>query len=397
MGRKSGVSNHDGTDAFLPTSNYAAGQGNLRTGVPFWRTLSTTRRRILMVCASLALLLYYFRDDLQVETAAPIFADDDLRKYGKVVRIAPGWPGFSNIEQWFPFGDSYTDTSYNHFGVVPGRHNPLGNPTIPDVDPSGGIGTTYVGHLAARYEHSPNLKVFNMGLRGGTIDDSVTPSYMTGVDYTAMLGRFYMLYCSNVTGHPRPTSWKPQTTLFSVFYGINDMLRFNKTEPRWKERTRSYDRSLDDLYDTGGRNFMIINVPPMDQSPPARLPIYDHNVTAETVQMMNDRIAGSIKRFSRKHKDATVFSIDFYSLFRQIARAPSTFPQTQIYKNTTGMCWEYEFMETTSVATPQQIEKCGGLKPIEYLWHDVIHLTSPAHDVLAAVMSQLLNSADSKK
>lgn len=104
-----------------------------------------------------------------------------------------------------------------------------------------------------------------------------------------------------------------------------------------------YAALLDVLYQTGARNFLMLNVPPFDRSPmlsgrdPALIP-----VLADTVTTYNKNLTKAIDTFGVTHANATVFQFDVNGLFHNILDEPCSHTETCALKDTFTYCRAYQ-------------------------------------------------------
>jgi phospholipase/lecithinase/hemolysin len=97
------------------------------------------------------------------------------------------------------------------------------------------------------------------------------------------------------------------------------------------------------LYSAGGRNFLFLNVPPVDRSPLTM----GQGVASEVeekadIAAWNSMVASMAAKLKGNYSDANVFTFDTNALFTEVLDNPDSFPQTSIYKNTTTYCVAYE-------------------------------------------------------
>ncbi|KAI4119894.1 MAG: hypothetical protein LQ345_000152 [Seirophora villosa] len=154
------------------------------------------------------------------------------RQVGKV------WPGWQGIDYLFTFGDSFTSTSFNINGPQPSPENPLGNPPYPGATSANG--PNYVDFLTTTYNRS-FIRTFNLGYGGATINPSLvgSPYGLIVQSFRQQVQEEFLPTYATNSG----VEWSGSNSLFTVFFGIND------------------------LYAAGARNFLFMNVPPIDRSP----------------------------------------------------------------------------------------------------------------------------------
>jgi hypothetical protein len=115
-------------------------------------------------------------------------------------------------------GDSYTSTGFNVRGPQPNPGNPLGNPAYPGATSSNG--PNYVDFLSSTYNQS-YIQTYCFGYGGATIDPALLPS---------PYGLIVQSFEQQVTESFLPfythgeVPWSAEDTLFTVFFGINDVI-----------------------------------------------------------------------------------------------------------------------------------------------------------------------------
>ena len=96
------------------------------------------------------------------------------------------------------------------------------------------------------------------------------------------------------------------------------------------------------LYTSHARNFLFLNVPPVNRSPlttsagPSASALEASSITA-----FNAALRTLASTFSAAHADATVFLYDTNGLFTAVLDDPRHFPETAGYVNTTAYCVAY--------------------------------------------------------
>ena len=134
---------------------------------------------------------------------------------------------------------------------------------------------------------------------------------------------------------------------------------------------------------TGARNFVILNIPPLDRMPFSRK--WGHPVPPQAVLDWNARLANLASNLTLHHPDATVFYLDTHALFNEVIDDPKSYPQTEVYRNTTDECQKY-----IHESKKNEYQEVCGVKLEEYLWHDALHPTTAVHDAMAAQIAHML-------
>ncbi|KAF2091906.1 carbohydrate esterase family 16 protein [Saccharata proteae CBS 121410] len=305
---------------------------------------------------------------------------------GQAASIPPlgSWQGFARVKYWFVFGDSYTTTGFNVTGLQPSHDNALGNPAYPGYTSSNG--PNWVDFLTTQYNKSM-IQTYNLAYGGATVDQNLVAQYLPTVLSVRQQvhDEFMPCYGSNNS----TVTWASQDTLFSVFIGINDVGNSYQAQNTSLHGIifDEYASLVEELYGSGARNFLFLNVPPVQCSPgTVVLGASDVQLEADAIKDWNFRLEILAAELNMKHSDATIFRYDTYSLFNEVLENPSTYPATSIYKNTTGYCVGYE---NGTPAIDTFYTECD-IPVNEYFWLNSLHPTYPMQDVLASQVAELL-------
>ncbi|KIO31415.1 carbohydrate esterase family 16 protein [Tulasnella calospora MUT 4182] len=224
---------------------------------------------------------------------------------------------------WFSFGDSYTATGFDIGGTKPNSANVFGNPAYPGNTACGTV-TNWIDEMVVRYNESP-IYAYNFAISGATIDNSIVPAFSTSIkSVTEQVGQFI----SNLGSKPSYAPWTSSTAIFSFFIGINDIGMTFCNSYTQGDRTdtllTAYFNQVQKLYDAGGRNFLFVNVPPVDRSP---LMISQSSASTEKniIISYNTKLASKIQAFKSAHSDVTTYLYDSWSKLTQILNSPQTY------------------------------------------------------------------------
>lgn len=238
-------------------------------------------------------------------------------------------------------GDSYSQTGFNAAdGVQPSAGNPLGNPEYPGVTSANG--PNWIDYLTVEYNQS-TLLTYNFAFSGATVDDSIVES--TAIDVATQVHDQYLPVYGSGANSKYPDVWQPSTSLFGIFVGINDIRKTYTGD--WAsinaEILKAYSGLVEELYQSGARNFFFLNVPPVDRSPSVlELGGDDQKLEAKDIASFNEGVLDLATNLSTSHEDTTVFYYDTNTLFSEVLDDPSTYPETALYKNTTEYCDQYD-------------------------------------------------------
>ncbi len=124
-------------------------------------------------------------------------------------------------------GDSYSDTGFDYKGRQPCSEFPLGNPSYPLGTASDQI--NWPVYLTIEYNQSV-IETYNFARVGATIDHALIPH---GSSFVHQLRKGFLTVHADEEG----AKWDASTTLFAIFFGMNDVLlgleQYDKQEIPW--------------------------------------------------------------------------------------------------------------------------------------------------------------------
>ena len=166
--------------------------------------------------------------------------------------------------------------------------------------------------------------------------------------------------------------WKSQNSLFGIWMGSNDVRLVDGDD---QTKHNLYNKALDkmssileDMYKNGARNFLIINIPPLETTPFS----IKHNIdyVKKDADYFNSQLEYNMKLLSEKHEDINIFIYDVNKRFLDIV----------------NNCNEYQFEDCKNawVKTKQY--------PInKYLYSDMNHYTYKAYETFVSDIVDMLN------
>ncbi|KAI4160366.1 MAG: hypothetical protein LQ342_005777 [Letrouitia transgressa] len=283
-----------------------------------------------------------------------------------------GWPGWSSISTLFAFGASYTT----------------------EAD-----GPNFVTYLTTLY-NSSTITHHNFAFSGAKVDQKATATNSQGESSTNDLvhqisGPFSKFAnpstSSSSLGAGNTTTWTPSSTLFLSFFGINDVYGDDAYESDDFTSTKldavfsSYQTSLSALYDSGARNFLVINLPPLDLTP--QFNADDDTTKTEAVktaiEAFNGRVPDLLDQLRGAHGDASWQWYDLHELFERTIEDQG----------------EAEMAEIGQAALTNVRERSppggeGNEGAEGYFWLNEIHPTRVVHQVLAKEIAGELGGAE---
>ena len=294
------------------------------------------------------------------------------------------WPGWKQIETLFIFGDSYSSTEFNLGRGQPNPSNPLGNPPYPGTTSSNG--PNWVDLITTTWNES-YVETYNFAAGGATVDsDLVEPFLPTVISMKQQIEDQYL------PNYGSSSIWEPETALFGIWIGINDVGNSfaAKNETLNSAIFTVYSDLVDKLYVSGARNFLFLNVPPLERTP-RTVDEGPESQTAEKTDIadFNSRLNKLVINLTSTYFDATAVRFDAHALFAQVLDDPSGIPETAGYKNVTDWCQQY------MNGTPERdtlVAECG-VAVNEYLWLNDLHPTYPIHNATAHQIALQLTSS----
>ncbi|PLB46113.1 hypothetical protein P170DRAFT_449643 [Aspergillus steynii IBT 23096] len=237
----------------------------------------------------------------------------------------------------------------------------MGNPSLGQGTTADGI--NWVGYLTTEYNASVVMN-YNLAAYGATVDDAVVDGKSKDLVYQ-VTSDFNDYYCLSL----EPSrEWRPDTTLFGIWIGINDvLLSYMRDDPleMISRILQSYLAVLDHLHECGARHFLLLNVPPTDRTPQMRwFEYWQRERHREVVVEFNRQLQAAVVGWRMTHRDSTMALYDSWSLMTEILDNP------QIYGFEDGECMG---------------QGC--------VWWDDLHPTSEFHRLLADDLATYLSQS----
>ncbi|KAJ7148724.1 hypothetical protein C8R43DRAFT_1088345 [Mycena crocata] len=252
------------------------------------------------------------------------------------IQIGPSWCGFESLKFLVIFGASYSDVGYEYGDKT----------SIPTYDQPLGVefpGATYVeegepnwvGHLITNYNPGPKqLLVYNYAKGGSRVQN--------------VRNQIEVMFLQHIAAKPTWAPWTAEDTLFITWVGINDSAYDHA------QNLEKLFEHQETVYNTGARNFLFVNVPPIDRAPAKgkRLSYINWNTELKKAAAL----------FATTHPEATVMIYSSWDTFNVLLDDPEA----------------HGFQV-------QDVRKAGAS-----IWVDHLHPTSKVHDFVARDMSAFL-------
>lgn len=233
---------------------------------------------------------------------------------------------------------------------------------------------------------------YNLAYGGATIDSALVAPYLPTVSSVAeqIENEWFPAYASK----PATVPWSSNDTLFAIFDGINDIGNSYSSGATASATLSAeifavYQGLVDELYYAGARNFLFLNVPPVDRSPGTTIyPASTQALEKADILAWNAMIISMAQDLKKLFSDINIFTVDTNLIFTQILDNPQSNPLTAGYLNTTAYCVAYE----NGTPTDDYYNSTCGIPVNEYFWLNTLHPTYPVHDVLAEGVTAQLNA-----
>ncbi|KAI9480605.1 MAG: hypothetical protein EXX96DRAFT_563475 [Benjaminiella poitrasii] len=171
----------------------------------------------------------------------------------------------------------------------------------------------------------------------------------------------------------------PESTLTTVWVGINDIdltFDWNQTSLLDSRIMQGYQALLNELILKGEKQFMLINVPPLD-----RAPMWHHTTNEQLIKTRvidyNKKLTEMIHALRKMHSSAVIMEYDAWSFFNKLLNNASQFGITDI--DTYCPDWSHPIKNN-----------CKSVG--EYFWLNDLHPTFHVHELLAKAITGFLQN-----
>ncbi|KAJ8133081.1 hypothetical protein O1611_g537 [Lasiodiplodia mahajangana] len=252
------------------------------------------------------------------------------------------------------------------------------------------IKNAFIFYLTYKYNASA-LLTYNLAYGGATVDASLVTPYQPTVK--SLKDQVVSEFIPGYTGSSAKAKWTGSDSVFAVWIGINDIGNSywngaNATDALNTKIFAVISSLVDQIYTAGGRNFVFINVPPLDRTP-LIIPQGASAVSLSKadVAAWNQKVVDYANTLKGKG-DTNVWVYDSNKSFGEVIDNPASHAETAGLKNTTGYCVAYQN------GTPAQntLDPSCGVPVNQYFWLNNLHPTSAIHEVVAKGVADLLTT-----
>lgn len=172
-------------------------------------------RRILKIAVALEIVILQLPATVWADTPVRTLNESSWARIENVFILYETEIGLSrNCERLTSLsGDSWSDTGFNLDGVQPRPAIPLGNPPYPGTIATDGA--LWPVYLTTQFNSSV-LQTFVFARSGSTVNGSIIPH---GPDFVGQVQNDFLPRY----GERNASSWQPYTSLFAMYFGINDI------------------------------------------------------------------------------------------------------------------------------------------------------------------------------
>ncbi|OUM60162.1 carbohydrate esterase family 16 protein [Piromyces sp. E2] len=221
-----------------------------------------------------------------------------------------------------------------------------------------------------------NMTLWNFSMKGSVIDSRMVPR---DIFKTSLLNQYELYIKKMIKRGKFYNSWNSNDTLFSLWIGCND-IRFikrnynnNKKIPRltliFNIIIQNMFNTIEKMYKTGAKNFLILNIPPLDKAPLNDSGKY--NYYKYDVMHFNTSFNIKAEILAKKYKDINIIVYNTREEYEYIMNN---------YK-------EFNLIDGHS---KWSANKTANLK--NYFWLDRSHISFRGNEILAKDINDLLSS-----
>ncbi|KAF2485855.1 hypothetical protein BDY17DRAFT_338602 [Neohortaea acidophila] len=305
-------------------------------------------------------------------------------------RVQAAFASWHGVNHLIAFGDSYTTTGFRVNGEQPRPANPFGNPQYPGLTTSNG--PNWIDFLTTTYNDT-FVKTVNFAFGGATVDQAIIPQFLPAIK--SFKDQLFDFYLPHYSAAPVSFPWKASDTLFTFFFGINDVhTAILKPTPGASTAqilttaVARYAAFIDVVYHSGARNFLFINVPPVERAPTVTIKgAAEVHAHAEAIVQWNRDVSALTTNLTTTYPDVTTFLFDANSLFNQVMDEPCSYEETCALEDTSASCEQYI---RNNPATWYSKDPACRYAVDHYFWLNMLHPTFRIHNVTAKLIAQQL-------
>ncbi|KAH6988398.1 hypothetical protein EDB80DRAFT_755856 [Ilyonectria destructans] len=264
----------------------------------------------------------------------------------------------------------------------------LSNQIVPGQNTSSAGGPNWLEDLTGCTEGYPakcDIQLWDFAFAGSDIS----------INYTPLHHNFTVSYENQIQ------QWKDyaedvlrvdtRKALVSSWIGINDIsdssrykfpiYNASNFQELYTEMIHSQFAAIENVYAAGYKNFLFLNLPPLDKTPSAQISSNPLPNTA-MITTWNSVLNETAKNFSASHPGTTAMVFDAYNWLTYVFDNAADFGIT----NTTSFCSAYGSWD---IATNYAAYGCNPI--YDYFWYNSGHITYHTHAILATKLKEFLS------
>jgi phospholipase/lecithinase/hemolysin len=269
------------------------------------------------------------------------------------------------------FGDSLSDVG-NIYDVMDG--------SLPDSS---------LGYYSGRFANGP-VWVEHLAL---LLNEPVpTPSRNGGRNYAhgGSLVDHSLIFRPNLADQVFNLSVASSTDLHIIWAGGNDMLDVDLSLPTESQNTIAkqvvgqINNNIDRLYSIGARRFLVLNLPPLGDTPLARATLTEADAAKlnSLSAVFNWELEEELFKATLDNPGIDIIGFDVHSVVTMAIENPGTFGLTNVTDSATEFDLDGSWFFPAGVATAPP---APGVDPDLYLFYDGLHPTAVGHEILGTM------------
>lgn len=263
------------------------------------------------------------------------------------------------INKVVALGDSLSDTG-NIFNASQWRF-PNPNSWFLGHFSNGFVWTEYIAQ-------AKNLPLYNWAVGGAAGENQYIA--LTGVGKQVSSYLAYMQLAKN---------YNPANTLFTLEFGLNDFMNYNRSVPEVKA---DYSEALIKLSDAGARNFLLMTLPDATYAPQFK---YSSQEEIDTIRAkileMNEFIKAQAAYYTAQGLNITLH--DTHALFASLTANP----EQHGFSNATEACQDINRSSAADYLYKHSLRsECASVGSDKFVFWDVTHPTTATHRYVAEDM-----------
>lgn len=304
--------------------------------------------------------------DLANENAdITFFAADNRFSYNHTIWSNDTAMQPDQINKVVALGDSLSDTG-NIFNASQWRF-PNPNSWFLGHFSNGFVWTEYIAK-------AKNLPLYNWAVGGAAGENQYIA--LTGVGDQVSSYLTYAKLAKN---------YKPANTLFTLEFGLNDFMNYNRGVPEVKA---DYAEALIRLTDAGAKNFMLMTLPDATKAPQFKYSTQEEidKIRAKVLEM-NEFIKAQAMYYKAQGYNITLF--DTHALFETLTSAP----EEHGFVNANDPCLDINRSSSVDYMYTHALRsECAASGAEKFVFWDVTHPTTATHRYVAEKMLESSNN-----